>query len=110
MKKITLIIIALATSFCFGFAFKSIITNNINDNIKIKRVTSIGGIFFKCKDPGKMKEWYKKHLNFNVDDWGSTFWWKDNNGKPACTQWSPFKSDTVYFFCHRISKSTIRGR
>ncbi len=63
----------------------------------IKRVTGIGGLFFKSEDPAKLKEWYKKHLDFNVDDWGSTFWWKDNQGKPACTQWSPFKSDTVYF-------------
>ena len=63
----------------------------------LKRVTGIGGLFFKSDDPAKLKEWYKKHLDFNVDDWGSTFWWKDNNGKPACTQWSPFKSDTVYF-------------
>jgi D-3-phosphoglycerate dehydrogenase len=63
----------------------------------LKRVTGIGGLFFKSDDPAELKEWYKKHLDFNVDDWGSTFWWKDNNGKPACTQWSPFKSDTVYF-------------
>ncbi|HSQ45643.1 MAG TPA: NAD(P)-dependent oxidoreductase, partial [Lutibacter sp.] len=63
----------------------------------LKRVTGVGGLFFKSEDPAKLKEWYKKHLDFNVDDWGSTFWWKDNSGKPACTQWSPFKSDTVYF-------------
>lgn len=64
---------------------------------ELKRVTGIGGLFFKSDDPAKLKEWYKKHLNFNVDDWGSTFWWKDNSGNPACTQWSIFKSDTVYF-------------
>jgi predicted ester cyclase len=39
MKKIVLIIMALAISFCFGFAFKSIITNNFNDNIKMEKVT-----------------------------------------------------------------------
>ncbi len=38
----TLILIAIATSFCFGCAFKSIITNNVDDNIKTKRVTSHG--------------------------------------------------------------------
>src|SRR4030065_932573 len=57
----------------------------------------LSNIFFKSEDPATLKEWYKKYLDFNVDDWGSTFWWKDNNGKPACTQWSQFKSDTVYF-------------
>lgn len=64
---------------------------------EIKRVTGIGGLFFKTKDPAKLKEWYKKHLGFNTDEWGCTFWWKNNNGKPASTQWSPFKSDTPYF-------------
>ncbi len=64
---------------------------------RFKRVTGIGGLFFKSEDPAKLKEWYKKNLDFNVDDWGTTFWWKDNNGKPASTQWNPFKSDTVYF-------------
>jgi len=28
----------------------------------MKKVTGIGGIFFKCKDPNKMKAWYKTHL------------------------------------------------
>jgi phosphoglycerate dehydrogenase-like enzyme len=63
----------------------------------LKRVTGIGGLFFKSEDPAKLKECYKKQLYFNFDYLGSTFWWKDNNEKPACTQWSPFKSDTVYF-------------
>jgi hypothetical protein len=27
----------------------------------MKRVTGIGGVFFKCKDPEKAKEWYQKH-------------------------------------------------
>jgi phosphoglycerate dehydrogenase-like enzyme/predicted enzyme related to lactoylglutathione lyase len=64
---------------------------------EFKKVTGIGGLFFKAKDPVKLKEWYKSHLGFNVDDWGSTFWWKDTNGNEASTQWSPFKSDTPYF-------------
>lgn len=62
-----------------------------------KRVTGIGGLFFKTKDPRKTKDWYQKHLGFNTDDWGCTFWWKDNEGNDASTQWSPFKDDTSYF-------------
>ncbi len=62
-----------------------------------KRVTGIGGLFFKTKDPKQTKDWYQKHLGFNTDDWGCTFWWKDNDGNKASTQWSPFKDDTSYF-------------
>jgi phosphoglycerate dehydrogenase-like enzyme/predicted enzyme related to lactoylglutathione lyase len=75
--------------------FFSEVTKIIPD--KPQRVTGIGGLFFKTENPSKLKEWYKTHLDFNVDDWGCTFWWKDKNGKNASTQWSPFKSDTDYF-------------
>ena len=62
-----------------------------------KRVTGIGGLFFKTEDPGATKNWYKKHLGFNTDDWGCTFWWKDKEGKDCSTQWSPFAKDSNYF-------------
>ena len=61
------------------------------------RVTGIGGIFFKTKDPNKVKDWYNKHLGLNTDQWGCTFWWKDKDGNECSTQWSPFKEDTNYF-------------
>ena len=62
-----------------------------------KRVTGIGGIFFKSEDPDAAKEWYKKHLGLNTDAYGCTFWWKDNEGQKCSTQWSPMKSETDYF-------------
>jgi len=62
-----------------------------------KRVTGIGGIFFKTKDPKAVKDWYRDRLGFNTDQWGSTFWWKNNEGEDCSTQWSPFKEDTDYF-------------
>jgi phosphoglycerate dehydrogenase-like enzyme/catechol 2,3-dioxygenase-like lactoylglutathione lyase family enzyme len=61
------------------------------------KVTGIGGVFFKTKDPEKTKAWYQKHLGFNTDAYGSTFWWKDKNNKKATTQWSPFKEESKYF-------------
>ncbi|MBJ2173503.1 VOC family protein [Aureibaculum sp. A20] len=61
------------------------------------KVTGIGGIFFKTDDPNATKDWYKKHLGFNTDDWGCTFWWKDADGNKCSTQWSPFKQDSNYF-------------
>ena len=71
--------------------------DTLKTSSEIKRVTGIGGLFFKTKNPEKLKEWYKNHLGFQVDDWGCTFWWKENDGKAASTQWSPFKKDTNYF-------------
>ena len=98
MKKIALTITLIAASFLLGFAFNTIISNN-NKNTKMKKVTGIGGIFFKCKDPNKMKEWYKTHLGLDAGDYGATFEWadaKDPNRKGSTT-WSPFSETTKYF-------------
>ena len=62
-----------------------------------KRVTGLGGFFFKTKDPDAIKEWYKKHLGIPTDQYGWSFWWKDKEGKNCLTQWSPMKDDTSYF-------------
>lgn len=64
---------------------------------KVTRVTGIGGLFFKAENPSKLKEWYRNHLDFNTDDYGCTFWWKDTNQQIASTQWSPFDAKTTYF-------------
>lgn len=63
----------------------------------MKRVTGIGGIFFKSEDPDAQKEWYKKHLGIPTDQYGWTFWWRDENGNKCSTQWSPMNADTKYF-------------
>lgn len=62
-----------------------------------KRVTGIGGVFFKSKNPKELISWYSKHLGLKTDEFGSTFWWQDKTGKDCSTQWSPFKDDTAYF-------------
>ena len=62
-----------------------------------KRVTGLGGFFFKAKDPDQIKAWYKKHLGIPTDNYGWSFWWKDSEGNDAMTQWSPFNEDTEYF-------------
>ena len=99
MKKTILITLALATTFGLGFAFNNLITNKSDDNSKMKRVTSIGGIFFKCKDPKQMKEWYKTHLGLNTNQYGAVFEWRQgaDSTKKGFTQWSPFGEKTKYF-------------
>lgn len=62
-----------------------------------KRVTGLGGFFFKSKDPDATKNWYKNHLGLNTDQYGCTFWWKDENGEKCSTQWSPMSDKTKYF-------------
>src|SRR6195952_4918734 len=98
MKRTTFTIALIAASFAFGFAFKTIISNKKN-NTKMKKVTGIGGIFFKCKDPKAIDQWYKTHLGFNTTPYGTSFEWRDNDDstKKGLTQWNPFKEDTKYF-------------
>ena len=65
----------------------------------MKRVTSLGGIFFKCKDVQKLKAWYGEHLGLDVTDYGTNFEWRqiDDPEKKGMTIWSPFKESTTYF-------------
>jgi predicted enzyme related to lactoylglutathione lyase len=50
----------------------------------MKRVTGIGGIFFKAKDAPALQAWYKRHLGIDVQEWGGTaFTWTDGEGKPV---------------------------
>lgn len=63
----------------------------------MKRVTGIGGIFFKCQDPEAIKSWYASHLGFNTDQWGTVFEWQQLDGGKGFSQWSPFKADTTHF-------------
>ncbi len=66
----------------------------------MKRVTGIGGFFFKAKNPKKLAAWYKEHLGVPIDDsfGGYAFDWKDQQNRPdnGYTIWSPFKQDTEY--------------
>ncbi|NPD48057.1 MULTISPECIES: VOC family protein [unclassified Lentimicrobium] len=65
----------------------------------MKRVTGIGGIFFKCQSPDKMKNWYQKHLGLETDAYGTSFEWRhaEDANKKGYTAWSPFKKDSDYF-------------
>src|ERR1700735_4043481 len=66
----------------------------------MKRVTGIGGIFFKAKDAPALQAWYKQHLGIDVQAWGgATFNWTDGEGKPAAgtTVWSIGSAQGDYF-------------
>ena len=62
----------------------------------MKRVTGIGGIFFKAKDPVALRAWYQRHLGIDVLEWGgAAFSWTDEGGKPTggTTIWSVGAAD-----------------
>jgi catechol 2,3-dioxygenase-like lactoylglutathione lyase family enzyme len=65
----------------------------------MKRVTGIGGIFFKCANPDATKEWYGKHLGLPTDPYGASFEWRqlENPDEKGTTVWSPFAANTTYF-------------
>lgn len=65
----------------------------------MKKVTGIGGIFFKSKDPQAANEWYKKHLGFDTTPYGTSFEWlhADDATKKGLTQWNAFPQQTTYF-------------
>jgi predicted enzyme related to lactoylglutathione lyase len=63
----------------------------------MKRVTGIGGIFFKAADPKGLAAWYRDHLGIDVTDWGgAVFNWGGADSAPGTTIWSPFAADTQY--------------
>ncbi len=66
----------------------------------MKRVTGIGGIFFKARDAVALQSWYKTHLGIDVQDWGgAAFRWTDDAGNPApgTTIWSVSGEDSDMF-------------
>jgi predicted enzyme related to lactoylglutathione lyase len=64
----------------------------------MKRVTGIGGVFIKAKDPDALRAWYRTHLGIDVQAWGgAAFAWADDAGQPVkgTTIWSV--GDGEYF-------------
>jgi predicted enzyme related to lactoylglutathione lyase len=99
MQKRILITLTLIATFGLGFAFKSFLTKINDDPATVRKATGIGGIFFKCKDPKKVREWYKVHLGLNTNQYGAVFEWRQgaDTTKKGFTQWSPFGEKTKYF-------------
>jgi len=65
----------------------------------LRRVTGIGGIFFKAKNPKALARWYRDHLGMNVEKWGGVVfrWAQDNPSGAGSTVWNPFPENTMYF-------------
>ena len=63
------------------------------------KVTGIGGIFFRSKNPQETSEWYGKNLGLAIDNYGSAFEFRNANNpdKINYLRWSPFEEGTEYF-------------
>ena len=99
MKKIIVIAFIVLMIFFSGLITGQLLPSKHAESITIKKVTGIGGVFFKCKDPEKVKEWYSKHLGLKMDQYGTSFEWRQGGdpGKYGVTQWSAFSDSTKYF-------------
>ncbi|MFM6946037.1 MAG: VOC family protein [Flavobacteriales bacterium] len=92
----TLFIIFLSTS--FGFTLNEIWHRSVIKE-PTKKVTGIGGIFFKCKEPKALRQWYETNLGLNTNQYGAVFefYRGGDSTQKGFLQWSPFKETTTYF-------------
>jgi predicted enzyme related to lactoylglutathione lyase len=65
----------------------------------MKKVTGVGGVFFKCKDPELVKQWYNTHLGIDAGKWGANFEWRDaeDPSQKGSTAWNTFTEQAKMF-------------
>ncbi len=67
----------------------------------MKRVTGIGGVFFKAADAPALRAWYQTHLGIDVQPWGgAAFDWATGDGAPPAngmTVWSISPASSGHF-------------
>jgi predicted enzyme related to lactoylglutathione lyase len=64
------------------------------------KVTGLGGVFLRARDPKRLTAWYAEHLGLPVTEWGGVMFVWDECAAPeghGCTVWSLFPADTEYF-------------
>ena len=60
------------------------------------RVTGIGGVFLRAKDPDALSRWYRENLGLPVEN-GFAVLRASDDAPDAQTTWSAFDPDTEYF-------------
>ncbi len=63
-----------------------------------KRVTGIGGIFFRAEDPEGLAGWYRRHLGIRVEGAAAVFAWRGGKDprRKGHTIWSVFPAGSGY--------------
>jgi len=97
--------LAIALSFALGMMVEAVRASM--DDKEEARVTGIGGVFFKARDPQKLAEWYRAHLGIPLESAGSgptapsfcSFEWREKNDpqKPGATAFAIFAEKSGYF-------------
>ena len=69
----------------------------------LEKVTGIGGIFFRVRDPAGMSAWYREHLGVCGTEGHADFVWREHErpDQVGRTIWSLFPADTDYFGPYR---------
>lgn len=64
----------------------------------MKRVTGLGGIFFRSEDPAATRKWYEQHLGIPKTDYGTSFSWRhlENPDKKGFTAFNAFPQESEY--------------
>lgn len=60
------------------------------------RITGVGGIFFKSRDPKALAAWYRDVLGIHLESWGGAMLPYDAPGHPAHVVWNAFSESTDY--------------
>ncbi len=63
------------------------------------RITGIGGVFFKARDPEGLARWYRDHLGLQLSDFGGAIlaWPEDKANDGGLTVWHLAAQDTQWF-------------
>ena len=80
----------LATIFCASLAPAALATDPPG------RITGVGGIFFKSKDPKALMAWYRDVLGIKLEEWGGVAMRYDAAGHPPVITLNAFKQTTHY--------------
>jgi predicted enzyme related to lactoylglutathione lyase len=94
MRKHVFLIVAIASAFTLGWTLRPVPERN-----KTPRITGIGGVFFQCNEPAKLKEWYAKHFGLKIDQYGAVFEFRNTDAPEEINylSWSPFGKKSTYF-------------
>ncbi|HEX2591187.1 MAG TPA: VOC family protein [Rhizomicrobium sp.] len=86
-------VFALAATMAAGLAMPAA----ADDAPKTGRITGIGGVFFRSKDPKALAAWYRDVLGLKIEDWGGAALPLDAPSHPPVIVWSPFGEKSDYF-------------